>query len=203
MIPKITFNWSSIYQESIHLPGGTSYDREESERTVRAFVEKVSDLWRPVERRVLEHMATLTNLSWKKDEIVCYIVRLSTFGPLSDPLTIPIERRTKSGSSELTVARFLYVLVHELVHNLLNQNERDLVRYWRGLHQKYPKENPTTVVHVPVHAILKEVYGTCFGSDALEEAIEIDLLYPSYRAAWALVEKETSAAVLQDFRHAA
>ena len=189
---KINFVWSFVYQESIHSKNVKSeiYDLESYKKYVLDFIKEVKVLWEKVESDVLEYIEKISMLKWKKKEIDCYVIKISNFGPISIPLTIPIHLETERGVSTLTHERFIDFLVHELIHNIFSQNEKKTDKYFDYLIlEKYKNESFNTAIHVPVHAIHKKIFLKYFNKERLDNEIKMSGYYPDYKKAWDIVNK--------------
>ena len=202
MIPKINFVWSFIYQEEIHLVKDLEYDRLKSESRVSNFIKEVETEGGSVGKKTLYYMEEITGLKWKKPEINCYVLDISLFGPISDPLTIPISLWDGDQVHSLSVNRFVDMLIHELIHNLFIQNEsKSLDKFFVYLINKYKNEN--VAIHVPVHAIHKEIFLKIFGVNRLKEEIKMCDYYPEYKESWEIVNKDGSNNIINLMKEAA
>lgn len=204
MIPKINFKWSFIYQEEIHLPNlpkSVKYKREVSEKYVKDFIEKVSSQWGKFGNKILSFMEEITDLKWKKSEIDCYVIEVSQFGPISDPLTIPINLFYNGQISSLNVNRFIDMLTHELIHNLFVQNEDKLMDdYFDYLIKKYKGVGGNAAIHVPVHAIHKEIFMKFFDNKRLQDEVYACSYYPEYKKAWDIVMRRESKEIIKTMK---
>lgn len=198
MIPKIEFKWSFIYQEEIHNFNGVDYNRDSAEKYILNFKKKVLKKWLTLEKKVLYFMANTTGLRWKEKKISCYLIKISSFGPISDPLTIPIQLKDKRGICTLNINRFIDMLIHELIHQLFIQNDLDY--YFDKIVIKYKKYSENTAIHVPVHAIHKEIFLKFFNKKRLKKEIELCKYYPDYYKAWRIVEKEGSKKIINELK---
>lgn len=201
MIPKIEFRGSFIYQEEIHLPKKEEYDRDKWEKYVKGFIVKIKKEWDKNGDDILRYMEQISGLKWKENKIICYVIKMSEFGPISDPLTIPIQLRFKKEIFTLTIERFFDMLTHELIHNLFIQNEDKLDRYFDNLiNKKYKNLSQNTAIHVPVHAIHKEIFDKFFEKRRFEDEIEACSYYPEYKKAWDIVLNEGNEKIIEDLR---
>jgi hypothetical protein len=201
MVPKIEFRWSFIYQEEIHLTEKEDYNRDVWEKYVNNFIFKLKKEWNKNGHNILEYMEQITGLKWKEDKIVCYIIKMSEFGPISDPLTIPIQLKHKKDIFTLTIERFFDILAHELIHNLFIQNEGRLNKYFDSLiNKKYKNLSWNIAIHVPVHAIHKEIFDKFFEKKRFKEEMEACSYYPEYKKAWDIVIKEGSKQIIEELK---
>ena len=202
-IPKVEFRWSFIYEEKFHAPfvKGIIFNRESYRTYVERYIERVKQKWQPISSEVLGFMAKISNLKWKAKTIPCYIVKISTIGPISDPLTIPIQLKVGKKVFRLTTDRFIDILIHELIHNLFIQNET-IDRYFDYLiNKKYRKEGWNVAIHVPIHAIHQEIFLKFFDKKRLDREKKICENYPDYKRAWEIVEKEGSKEIIKELKN--
>jgi hypothetical protein len=201
MIPRINFKWSFIYQEEIHLPKSVKYDRDKTEREVNDFIKGLSKEWKRIDSNILLYMEELTTLKWNKNEIDCYVMKISKFGPISDPLTIPIQLKHKKQIFSLDLNRFMDMMIHELIHNLFTQNGDKLEGYFNYLiKKKYKNLSWNTAIHIPVHAIHKEIFLKFFDEERLKTEINACSYYKEYKKAWDIVTKEGSQKIIKELR---
>ena len=201
MIPEIEFRWSFIYQEEIHLPERESYNRNTWEKYVNVFVLKLKKEWNENGYGILEYMEQITGLKWKENKIICYIIKMSEFGPISDPLTIPVQLKHKKDIFTLTIERFFDMLTHELIHNLFIQNEDRLNKYFYSLiNKKYKNLSWNIAIHIPVHAIHKEIFDKFFEKKRFKEEIKACSYYPEYKKAWDITLEDGSKKIIEDLR---
>ncbi len=201
MIPKIEFRYSFIYQEEVHLPKIKNYYREKWEKEVNRFILDVKKEWIKISKSVLMYMQEITGLKWKESKVICYVIKLSEFGPISDPLTIPINLKYKRNIFTLSVDRFIDMLVHELIHNLFIQNENKVDKYFEELlNKKYKNLSWNTKIHIPVHAIHKKIFDKFFGQQRLKKEIEACSYYPEYKKAWEIVLEEGEDEIIKNLK---
>ena len=202
MVPKIEFRWSWIYEQEMHNSFVKSEkDIKRRERQIKKFINNVRKEWNKKESKILKFMAKITGLNWKTKNIVCYVIWLSEKGPISDPLTIPIQLKVGKKVFKLTPQRFIDILVHELIHNLFIQNKKVDKYFDYLIKKKYKKESMVTAIHVPVHAIHKEIYLKFFNKKRLKIEKEICKSYSDYTKAWEIVEREGSKKIIEELKN--
>lgn len=198
---KVDFIWSDIYQENIHLPIGTNYDSVKFEKESLEFIEKVKLDWCQIEKDMFKYMEKITGLSWKLEDIKCYFLHISSYLPISDPLTISINLWTLDEIFTLSKERFIDMLVHELIHNLFIQNKNLLNPYFKELlNGRYGNFSVNTACHIPVHAIHEQIFLKFFGEKRLAEEIESCKYYPDYKESWKIVRKIKGLNIIQDMK---
>ena len=148
---KVIFRYSWIYDEQWKnlTNRKTSWNKPyPSAKKIQKFIKKAGKLWHKDERQVLQTMEKITGLKWKKD-VTCYVV--GNCIPFSEPLTLPVIEKYPD--------YFIDTLVHELLHQFLFiQNESETKKAWSFIFQKYRKESLNTKIHIPVHAVHKNIY---------------------------------------------
>ena len=172
MIPKVFFIYSRIYDMHWREIYKENYPSQED---IIRYISRIEKVWKKHGNKILKKLSYISGLKWKED-IKCYVVgRVRAF---SEPLTIGLWNKDEE---------FIDNLVHELIHNLLRQNDSELKNYWINLYKRYPKTNIRTRVHIPVHAIHKELYLKMFTKKRLDKDIRFCKTKPDYKKAWDIV----------------
>lgn len=159
-------------------------------------------MWRLIEREVLNYISEITGLPWNTNKISCYVLGVSSIGPFSDPLTIPIVViRKKDVVTTLDESHFIDILIHELIHNILIQNEAQLFQYLSFImEEKYKNEDPITSLHIPIYAIHKQVFEKFFSKSRLRREIKISSGDSLYKRSWDIVQSVGADNILTDLR---
>jgi len=194
MNPKIIFKYSRIYDE--HWKGlgkfyGVKDVKYPSEQEIGSYIKKAEKGWRRYEAKILTELSKIIGLKWEEKAITCYVVGRCI--PISDPLTLKIYD---------DLSRFIDVLTHELIHQLLASQDANLnksKKAWDHLYKEYKNESFMTVVHVPVHALHKHILMKFFGEKRLKNEIESLMMFPDYKKSWDIVEKEGYANIIKEF----
>lgn len=198
-IPRITFVWSYIYQEEIHGSDLINYDRSKSKEYVEAFLDTIKEEWDKGKEQILSQMASCCGLRWPDMDIPCYVLEQSIYGPISDPLTIPIQLQEDGELYELSPTRFVDILTHELIHVLFIRHD-NVDPYFDYIVKKHRDLSENAAAHIIIHAIHKHVFLTVFDQERLHEEIEASSWYPDYKAAWDIVEEQGYVAILDEFK---
>jgi hypothetical protein len=192
MLPKITFKYSYIYdhnwQEWFRVYKKTP--QKLTPKQIQEYIKKIEKLWPKEEMAILQELARVSKLKWKKKEIICYVV--SDCRPFSDPLTLPAYKNKEY---------FVDVLTHELIHQLFTQegNHKKAKEAWEYFHKKYKKESFITRIHIPLYAIHSHVYKKLFNEERMERDMHWIKFFPDYKKAWEIVKKEGYKKVLKEF----
>jgi hypothetical protein len=194
---KLEFRWSFIYEEQHH-PG--EFDFQKIEKETKDFINSLEKDWKPIEKEVLNYIEEITKLKFKSDKINCYVIHTSTKLPISDPLTIAISFKTGEETFTLEKKRFLDMMIHELIHNILIENEEETDNYFKELFSGMYDENWNVSIHVLVHAIHKKIFDKFFDKERIEEELETSSYFPDYKKAWEIVEKEGEDKIIEKFR---
>ncbi len=198
---KINFVWSFIYEQAIHSPTvKENFDYEKYQKYVEDYLKEVKSIWKAKEKQVLSSCEKITDLKWKKEEIPIYVIKRSSIMPISDPLTIPIQFKSGDEVFSLTPERFVDMMVHEIIHNLFIQNEKEMGDYFGFILDKYKNEDFDTVIHLLLHSIHKKILKEHFDKSRLDEEIEMSSFYPSYKKSWEIVNKVGEDAIIKEFK---
>lgn len=193
-IPKVIFKCSWIYNEIWKeiMKNKEKNKYYPSRRKISDYIKKVEKLWRKDERKVSAELSKIIGLKWKEEKIICYVVGRSR--PFSDPLTMPIYKRTPD--------YFLDILIHELIHNLFVQNFEESKKAWNYFKRKYKKEKWSTVIHIIVHAIHSHIFLKFYDEKRLKREIKIVSSFPNpvYKKSWQIVQKEGYQNIIREFR---
>lgn len=197
---KVEFVWSWIYQSSVlSLTTKEEYNFESYDSYVMEFIERVQKEWEKNGDNILKYCENITGLIWKRD-IRCYVAKIATIHPISDPLTVPIQIELDERTFTLSVERYIDMVIHELIHNLFIQNEQEIGDYFDNIIKKYANEEFDTSIHLLLHAIHKKIFLRFFGKKRLKEEIDMCEYYPAYKRSWEIVEKCGEDAIIKEFR---
>ncbi|MEA3248317.1 MAG: hypothetical protein U9Q73_01285, partial [Nanoarchaeota archaeon] len=156
---KINFIWSFIYEQTIHNPTiKEEFDYEEYQRYIYEYIKKIEPIWGKIEKDIFDYCEKITGLRWKKKEISVYLIKISSIMPISDPLTIPIELESNNEIFSLTEERFIDIMIHEIIHNLFIQNDKEMDDYFEFILEKYKNEDFDTSIHLLLHSIHKKIF---------------------------------------------
>jgi len=198
---KIDFKWSWIYESVVHNPTvKEEFDYEKYEKFVSSFSRKIKHIWKEKEKEIFSYCEEITGLKWKKKEIPAYFIKISSLAPISDPLTIPIQLEMKDEIISLSQDRFIDMLIHELIHNLFIQNEKEMGDYFDFILKKYENEEFDTSIHLLLHAIHKKIFLKYFGKERLENEIEMNSYYPAYKRSWEIVNEVGEDKIIKEFK---
>ena len=199
---KVNFIWSSIYEQTIHAPSiDEEFDYKKSKEFVNSFIKEIEPLWKKIEDKIFNYCENMTDLKWKKKEIVAYVIKISSIMPISNPLTIPIQFKSREKIFTLSKERFIDMMIHELIHNLFIQNEKEMKDYFNFILKKYKDENFNTSIHLLLHAIHKKIFIKFFKKERLNQEIEMNKFYPDYKRSWEIVKKEGENKIINDFKN--
>jgi hypothetical protein len=205
-VPKIVFNpsltydfiWRKVYEmikDKAPFP---------DEKEILACAPKMEAYWNRWSKGILEELALVSHLRWQRTEIVCFITGTPKFGGyngFSDPLSLHIQDYLEN--PEL----FLKRIIHELIHNLFQDN---WMRYGNGwiieyLKRKYGKgtdyqkldpETSDKIHHVllfALHAHIREKF-----LDKEKHEVQTSQR-EGYKKAWEIVQTEGYENIIHDF----
>lgn len=147
--------------------------------------------WNAHENEIIEGICNILDLRFRQNIIDIYVS--PWFTPISDPMTI--------GPGFKTSNSLINILTHELIHRLITDNtsieyDHDFVSDWVELFGK--DHNQKTLVHIPVHATMKQLYlDTLNRPDLLELDIETTKHNKPYADAWKYVQANDYTAIVK------
>src|SRR3989344_3322345 len=200
-VPKVKFIWSFVYEENLHAPylKGVKFNDKQYRKYVYSYIRKIEKKWNPLSNKILEYMQSISGLKFKRRVIACYVIKISSAPPFSSPLTIPIQTKRNNKIFIKSIDRFIDTLIHELIHNLFIDN--DLWDYFSYiLDKKYKKEKFATAIHVPLHAMHKEIFLKFFEKKRFNEELKIMKFHPAYNKSWKIVNKEGSKNIIKEMK---
>ncbi len=200
MIPKIEFEYSSVYDEHWKKYLEIYYkaykdpktkiiiDHYPTKEKIMNYIKKIKPLWKKEERKILNKISELTKLEWKEEKIKVYMVGKCV--PYSDPLTMTFYKNNND---------FIDVLTHELIHQIQSQNSKTYHKWALYVEKRYKKESPLTRRHILLHAVHKELYLKLLGKSRLNRNLKKSVK-KSYKRAWEIVENEGYENIIKKFR---
>lgn len=139
--------------------------------------------WRPYNDEILKGLCKILNLEFRQNIIDIYVS--PWFTPISDPMVV--------GPAFSSQDSLVNTITHEMIHRLITDNtstdhDHDFVADWRKLFGE--NHNWNTLVHIPVHAVMKKLYLDIINRpDLLELDIKDVRNNKPYADAWAYVNK--------------
>lgn len=198
---QINFVWSFIYEQAIHNPTvNEEFDYEQYKKFINSFMNKIKPTWKKIEQNIFDFCEEITGLKWKEKKILVYVIKISSIMPISDPLTIPIQFQSKNEIFPLTQNRFIDIMIHELIHNLFIQNDKEMGDYFGFILEKYKDEDFDTAIHLLVHAIHKKIFLKYFKKERLKEEIKMSSFYPAYERSWEIVNEKGEDNLIEEFK---
>ena len=197
MIPKIRFRYSRIYdkryRESPLIQDKLKKEGKvyPSDKKIRNYIKKIEQIWEKSEEKILKEMEKITSLKWQEKEIICYVIGAGS--PFSDPLTVRIHESKN---------RFIDILIHELIHQILSQNSVKNRKWWKYVNARYTEETLSSKVHILVHTIYEIIYLKLFDKRRLSEDIKESQRPKAidYRRASEIVQEEGAENIIKKFQ---
>jgi hypothetical protein len=171
--------------------------------------ENLDKLWASENNKIAskeqcEEWAESYRLEWAKYEAkifpaICGVLKLEFYKPVIDvtlaPWVSPISDPAIL-SFQYEPDQFIDALTHELIHILLTDNNKftffvkDGIKLDKEWEKLFGAEHTfTTLVHIPVNAVLKYIYLDILNEPRrLERDIEVNKQSPDYDKAWNFVE---------------
>ena len=197
MIPKIEFRYSSIYDEKYKnneriIESLKKENRQfPSEKEISDYIKKIEIIWKKEGSKVLKEISNEYGLKWTENKVICYIVGIGK--PFSDPLTIMMYDDVK---------RFIYILSHELIHQITIQNKGNynLKKWSEYIEKRYSKEKIITLRHILLHAVHYKIYLVLNKKEIFDKNINLDIERLDYKRSWQIVQEEGYKNIIKKFR---
>lgn len=116
-----------------------------------AVADKYADWWKDDGDKILRGLCKITGLDFYQNTIDVHVA--PWFYAFSSPMVLGVKFKSKDD--------LVNTLTHEIIHRLLTDNttyeyDYDFVKLWQSMLGKDMDWN--TLVHIPVHAIMEELY---------------------------------------------
>lgn len=184
-IPEVRIKYAWLLADAASTVMNEKYGNGTPLRSFEAYEEiahQYEEWWRPHNDKILHGLCDMLNLEFRQNLIDVNVA--PWFSPISDPMVI--------GPAFKTEDALVNTLTHEIVHRLLTDNtstdyDHDFLTDWKKLFGESHDWN--TLVHIPVHAVMKKLYLDGIDRpDLLAFDINDVKDNPPYAAAWAYVE---------------
>lgn len=159
----------------------------------QGVAEKYRVWWAPHSDKIIHGMCDILDLEFRQKSIDVYVA--PWFNPISDPLVV--------GPAFYTEDTFVNTLTHELIHRLLTDNTAMPFGYnsipdWERLFGE--NHTQSTLVHIPVHAVMKKLYLEEVGRpDLFELDMRVTENNPPYADAWKYVNENGYSEIIAKF----
>lgn len=185
-IPKIRIKYAWLLSGEASVVMNEKYGDGTPLRTSDEYVkvtEQYETWWRPHNDKVLYGLCNILGLEFRQNVIDVNVA--PWFNPISDPMVV--------GPAFVSEDALVNTLTHELIHRLLTDNTstdyyHDFLSDWETLFGS--DHNKKTLIHIPVHAVMKSLYiDTINRPDLLEYDIRETKHNKPYADAWEYVQK--------------
>ncbi len=167
---KIEFIYSPIYDNLL-----TDMSRKEFSigqiKELEFYKEELEAIWKKEENKIIKEIEKVSRLKFKGDK-TCFIVNSMKYAALSRPLTIKKEQHLERAKT---------ILIHELIHILLEDNKEKLVKL---IDKTYPEESLDFKIHIPILLITKRVVENLYGDSLFQEILNDEMKRDILNLAW-------------------
>lgn len=156
-----------------------------------AITKKYEAWWAPYNDQIVKGICSVLGLTFKQNVIDVYVS--PWFTPISDPLVIGPAFRSQDA--------LISTVSHELIHRILTDNTsvdptRDLLQDWKDAFGT--NHDKKVLVHIPVHAVLKQLYVSVLDRpDLVELDIKNTKHNKPYAQAWDYVQAHDHAEIIR------
>lgn len=184
-IPEIRIKYAWLLAGETSSVMNEKYGNGASLRSFEEYeqvAEQYREWWAPHNDKILHGLCEMLDLEFRQNIIDINVA--PWFNPISDPMVI--------GPAFKSEDALVNTIAHELIHRLITDNtsvnyDHDFLADWKKLFGENHDWN--TLVHIPVHAVMKKLYLDVIDRpDLLRFDIKDVKADPPYAAAWSYVE---------------
>lgn len=192
-LPEIRIKYAWLLAENTSTALMDYYDKGGKLRgfeEYEAIAAQYAEWWLPYEKNILTAMQEATGLTFKQNVINVYVAPF--FYAFSEPLVLGVQFDSRE--------KLVCNLTHELIHRLLMDNTtHDDSRTYDEWTSLFGERSPTELVHIPVHAIMHEIFIDKIGEPEFLTQEVLD--EGDYRASWQYVQQHTYMKITKDLRN--
>ena len=167
---KINFIYSTIYDNLLTEMSKKEFS-EEQMKEMGFYKEELEASWKKEERKIIKEIEKTSNLKFSGNK-TCFLVYNMRYSAISNPLTLKREPHLERAKT---------VLIHELIHTLMDDNKEKLAKL---IDKTYPEENVEFKIHVPVLLITRKVIEKIYGEAILNEVLKDEERMPVLKSVW-------------------
>ncbi len=158
---KLKFVYSSIYDNMLSEMSGKDFTATNVEDML-IYKKDIEDSWKKDEKKIIRDIEKFSGLKFKGDKN-CFLVGDMIYTAISNPMTLKKHSNMK---------RTKTILVHELIHKLLEDNRKKVSNL---IIRAYPEKSFEFKLHVPVLLITKKVIEKSYGKETLNRVIKDEM----------------------------
>lgn len=192
-IPEVRFKYAwllsdvaSVVMNEKYGDGTPLRSHDEYEK----IAQKYQEWWRPYNDSALQGICSILDLQFRQNIIDVNIA--PWFSPISDPMVI--------GPAFESQDELVNTIIHEMIHRLITDNtsieyNHDFISDWKKLFGGSHDWN--TLVHIPVHAVMKKLYLDILNRpDLIELDMEQLREQQAYSDAWRYVNENNYSEIV-------
>ena len=169
---RLNFFYSAPYDRMLTEMSGFDYSDKQSIEA-KKYIIKIEKNWRKTGEKIVKEIEKVSKLKFR-DDSTCFLVKNMYYNALSHPLTIKIHN---------DYDKFNDVLMHELIHVILVQNDKGKELLY-DLNRLYPKKDKSFISHLPLLLIEKKVIENLFGSKYYNKILKEDEKIDGMKEVW-------------------
>jgi len=170
---KIDFVYSTIYDNLLTEMSRKEFSVEQM-KEMEFYKEEFEATWKKEEGKTIREIEKISKLKFKGNK-TCFLVYNMKFAAISNPLTIKRESHLERAKT---------ILIHELIHILLEDNRRKIIKL---IDKIYPEETHEFKIHVPVLLVTRKVVENLYGKRVVEEILEDEMRRNVLNSVWPTV----------------
>ena len=167
---KLTFIYSTIYDSLLTEMSKKEFSANQ-EKEGYFYKEEFEAFWKKEEKKIIEEIEKVAKLKFKENR-TCFLVQNMKYTAISNPLTLKRHQHLERAKT---------ILIHELIHILLEDNKEKLEKL---IAKSYPQESLEFKIHIPILLITRKVIENLYGAKDLQEILNDELKREILNSAW-------------------
>ncbi|MBI2148150.1 hypothetical protein HYU23_00570 [Candidatus Woesearchaeota archaeon] len=167
---KVEFIYSLIYDNLLTEMSKKEFSSEQMKEML-FYKEEIEAAWKKDEKKIVKEIENISRLKFKGNK-KCFLIYCMKYTAISNPLTL---------KKEAHLERAKTILIHELIHILLEDNREKIAKL---IEKTYPEESIEFKIHIPVLLITKKVVERLYGKQMVEEILKDEMKMGILNSAW-------------------
>ncbi len=167
---KVNFVYSAIYDNLLAEMSKKNFSGFQA-KEMHLYREEIAASWKKEENKIIKEIEKVSGLKFRESRN-CFLVKNMKYAAISNPMTLKKQDK---------LIRAKTILVHELVHCLLEDNKEKILEM---IEKIYPQESFEFRLHIPILLITRKVIEKFYGREILKEVIEDEMKRYLLNEAW-------------------
>ena len=167
---KIEFIYSPVYDNLLTDMSKKQFSIDQM-KEMEFYKAELEASWEKEGNKISKEIEKVSKLKFKGNK-TCFVVNTMKYAAISRPLTI---------KKEAHLERAKTILIHELIHTLLEDNREKIAKL---IEKTYPAESLDFRIHIPILLITKKVVENLYGDTLFQEILSDEMKRDVLNSAW-------------------